>query len=111
VLVDVVAMLEVTVAIVDVVGVIAVCDHLAAVSLGVGAPVAGVHRLLGMTLVAVHVVDVVLVLDGVAPVASVVLVIDGLSVGSHLSSLPAVLSTHTSSGPMQGAARCGCSRH
>jgi hypothetical protein len=42
-----------------------------------------------MALVAVHVVDVVVVLDGLAPVARMVLVIDGLSMGRHLSSLPA----------------------
>jgi hypothetical protein len=89
VLVNVVAVLDVTVAIVDMVNVIAVGDHLAAVRLRVGARVAGVQRLLPMTLAAVHVVDVVVVPDGLAPVARMVLVIDGLSMGRHLSSLPA----------------------
>lgn len=88
-LVNVVAVLDVMVAIVDVVNVIAVGDHLAAVPFGVSALVAGVQRLLGMALLAVHVVDVVIVLDGLAAVASMVLVIGGPSVGSHLSSLPA----------------------
>ena len=94
-------MLEVPVAVVDMIHVIAVGDRLACVTLIVRARVAGVYRLLGMpapagrvswlpmTLVAVHVVDVVVVLDGLAPVARVVLVIGRFSVGSHLSSLPA----------------------
>jgi hypothetical protein len=89
VLVNVVAVLDVTVAIVDVVNVIAVGDHLAAVLLRVGARVAGVQRLLRVTLVAVHMVDVVVVPDRLAPVARMMLVIDGLSMGRHLSSLPA----------------------
>jgi len=87
---NVVAVLEVTVPVVDVVNVIAVGDHLAAVTLSVSARVAGVRCLLGMTLVAVHVVNMVVVPDGLAPVARMVFVIDGLSMGSHLSSLPAV---------------------
>jgi hypothetical protein len=57
VLVDVVAVLEVAVAIVDVVNVIAVGHHVAAVRLGVSAFVAGVQGLLGVAFVAVHVVD------------------------------------------------------
>jgi hypothetical protein len=85
-LVNVVAVLDVTVAIVDVVNVFAAGDHLAAVPLRVGARVAGVQRLLPMTLVAVHVADVP---DGPAPVARMVLGIDGLSMGRHLSFLPA----------------------
>ena len=86
---DVVAMLEVPVTVVDMIHVIAVGDRLACVTLIVRARVAGVYRLLGMVLLALHVVDVVVVLDGLAPVARVVLVIGRLSVGSHLNSLPA----------------------
>jgi hypothetical protein len=96
VLVDVVAVLDVAVAAVDVVHVIAMGDHLAAVSLSVRARVVGVHRLLAVALVAVHMVDVAVVLDDLAPVARAVLVIDRFSVGSHLSSLPAVWADDTS---------------
>jgi hypothetical protein len=86
VLVDVIAMLEVAVAVMDVVHVIAVGDRLAAVSVGVRARVAGVHRLLRVVLAAVHVIDVVVVLDRLAPVTRVMLVIDRFSVRGHLSS-------------------------
>jgi hypothetical protein len=109
VLVDVVAMLEVAVAIVDVVNVIAVGDHVAAVSLGVGAFVAGVQGLLGVALAAVHVIDMVVVPDGLAPVARMMLVIDGLSMGRHLSSLAAARSAPhrgARNGPPARAARC-----
>ncbi len=86
-LVNVLAVLNVTVAIVDVVNVVVVLDGLAAVPLRVAALVVGMQGLLGMMLVAVHVVDVVVVLDRLAPVARMVLVTDRLSVGSnHLSS-------------------------
>jgi hypothetical protein len=105
VLVNVVAMLDVTVAIVDVVNVIAVRDHLAAVPLRMGARVVSVQRLLPMALVAVHVVDVVVVLDGLAPVARMVLVIDGLSMGRHLSSLPAARGGWHVRPPHRGAQR------
>ena len=64
---NVVAMLEVPVTVVDMIHVIAVGDRLACVTLIVRARVAGVYRLLGMVLLAVHVVDVVVVLDGLAP--------------------------------------------
>ena len=87
VLVDVVAVLEVAVAIVDVVNVIAVGHHVAAVRLGVSAFVVGVQGQLGVALVAVHVVDMVAVPDGRAPVPRMMLVIGGLSMGRHLSSL------------------------
>jgi hypothetical protein len=86
VLVDVIAMLEVAVCVMDVVYMIAVGDCLAAVSFGVPARVAGVHRLLGVALVAVYVINVVVVLDGFAAVARVVLVIDWFGMESHLSS-------------------------
>jgi hypothetical protein len=86
VLVDVIAMLEVAMAVMDVVHMIAMGDRLTAVSFGVGARVAGVYRLLGVVLVAVHVIDVVVVLDRLAPVTRVVLVIDRFSVRGHLSS-------------------------
>jgi hypothetical protein len=92
VLVDVVAVLEVAVAIVDVVNVIAVGHHVAAVRLGVSAFVAGVQGLLGVALAAVHVVDMVAVPDGRAPVPRMMLVIGGLSMGRHLSSLAATRS-------------------
>ena len=62
-LVDVVAVLDVTVALVHVINMIAVGDHLAAVALSVGPLVAGVQCLLAMALVAVHVVDMVRVRD------------------------------------------------
>lgn len=81
-------MLEVPVAVVDMIHVIAVGDSLAPVTLRVRARVADVDRLLGMVLAAVHVVDMVVVLDGLAPVLGVVLVIGRFIVGSHLSSLP-----------------------
>jgi hypothetical protein len=103
-------MLEVAVAIVDVVNVIAVGDHVAAVSLGVSAFVAGVQGLLGVALVAVHVVDMVVVPDGLAPVPRVMLVIDGLSMGRHLSSLAAARSASLRGAkrPPAWAARCRC---
>jgi hypothetical protein len=63
VLVDVVAVLVVPVTVVDVVFVVTVLHGLAAVTVRVGALVVGVGRLLGMTLVAVHVVEMVVVLD------------------------------------------------
>jgi len=89
VLVDVVVMLEVAVAVVNVIHVITMGDRLAAVSLGVRACVVGVYYLFGMVLLAVHVVNVVAMLDGLASVAMVMLVIGRLGVGSHLSSFPA----------------------
>jgi hypothetical protein len=88
VLVDVIAMLEVPVPVVDVVHMIVMGDCLAAVSFGVRARVPGVHRLLGVLFLAVHVVDVVVVLDGFAPVPGVVLVINRFGMGRHLSSQP-----------------------
>lgn len=69
-------MLEVAVAVMDVVHMIAMGDRLTAVCIGVRARVAGVHRLLGVALVAVHVIDMVVMLDRLAPVTWVVLVID-----------------------------------
>jgi hypothetical protein len=89
VLVDVVVMLEVAVAVVNVIHVITMGDRLAAVCLGVRACVIGVYCLFGMVLLAVHVVDVVVMLDGLASVALVMLVIGRVGVGSHLSSFPA----------------------
>jgi hypothetical protein len=86
VLVDVIAMLKVAVAVMDVVHMLAMGHRLTAVSFGVRARVAGVHRLLGVVLVAVYVIDMVVVLDRLAPVTRVVLVIDRFSVRSHLSS-------------------------
>jgi hypothetical protein len=83
---DMVAMLEVAVPVMHVVDMIAMSDRLAAVSLGVHARVTGVHRLLGMVFTAMYVIDVVVVLDGLAPVARVMLVIDRFGVGGHLSS-------------------------
>ncbi|MCW2807095.1 MAG: hypothetical protein JWQ93_1050 [Marmoricola sp.] len=62
-LVDVVAVLVVPVTVVDMVFVVTVLHGLAAVTVRVGAPVVGVGLLLGMTLVAVHVVEMVVVLD------------------------------------------------
>lgn len=79
-------MLEVAVAIVDMVHVVAVGDRLAAVSLGVRCAVAGVHRLLAVVLTAVHVIDMIAVPHGLAPVTRKVLVVGGFCVGSHLSS-------------------------
>jgi len=110
VLVNVVAVLEVAVAIVEVVNMIAVGDHIAAVPLSVSAFVAGVQGLLGVALVAVHVVHVVLVRDGLAPVARMVLVIGGLSMGCHLSSLAVASSALSLSGgtaPGPGCQRRG----
>lgn len=92
-LVDVGVMLEVAVAVVNVIHVITMGDRLAAVSLGVRACVVGVYYQFGMVLLAVHVVNVVAMLDGLASVAMVMLVIGRLGVGSHLSSLPASCQT------------------
>jgi hypothetical protein len=86
VLVDVIAMLKVAVAVMDVVYVLAMGHRLTAVSFGVRAGVAGVHRLLGVVLAAVYVIDMVVVLDRPATVTRVVLVIDRFSVRGHLSS-------------------------
>ena len=69
VFVDVVAVLVVPVTIVDMVVVITVLHGLAAVTVRVGAFVAGVGLLLGMTLVAVYVVEMVVVLDRFATVS------------------------------------------
>jgi hypothetical protein len=69
VFVDVVAMLVVPVTIMDMVLVITVLDDLAAVPVRVSALVVGVCRLLGMTLVAVQVVEMIVVFDGFAPVS------------------------------------------
>lgn len=90
VLVDVIAMLEVAVAVavMDVVHMIAMGGRLTAVSFGVRARVTGVHRLLGVVLLAVQVIDVVVVLDRLAPVTRMVLVIDRFSVRGHLTSSP-----------------------
>jgi hypothetical protein len=86
VLVDVIAMLKVAVAVVDVVHMLAVGHRLTAVSFGVRARVADVHRLLGVVLVAVYVIDMVIMLDRLAPVTRVVLVIDRFSVRGHRTS-------------------------
>jgi hypothetical protein len=86
VLVDVIAMLKVAVAVMDVVHMLAMGHRLAAVSFGVRARVAGVHHLLGVALVAVYVIYMIVVLDRLAPVTRVVLVIDRFSVRGHLSS-------------------------
>ena len=67
--VDVVAVLVVPVTIVDMVLVITVLHGLAAVTLRVDAFVVGVGLLLGMTLVAVYVVEMVVVLDRFATVS------------------------------------------
>ena len=67
-LVDVVAMLVVTVSVVQMVDVVAVRDGLAPVALGVRPRVIGVDRLLRMALVAVKVVDVTLVRNSLATI-------------------------------------------
>jgi hypothetical protein len=86
VLVDVIVMLKVAVTVMDMVHMLAMGHRLTAVSFGMRARVAGVHRLLWVVLVAVHVIDMVVVLDRLAPVTRVVLVIDRFSVRGHLSS-------------------------
>ncbi len=85
-LVDVIVVLEVAVAVVDVVHVIAMVDRRAAVSLGMRARVAVMDRLLRVVLAGVHVIDMVAVRDGLAPVPGVVLVIGGLGMRRHLGS-------------------------
>jgi hypothetical protein len=107
VLVDVIAMLEVPVAVMDVVHMIAMGDCLAAVSFGVRARVPGMHRLLGVLFVAVHVIDVVVVLDGFAPVPRVVLVINRFGMGRHLSSQPPSKADDTSVRSYASAAGSG----
>lgn len=66
--VDVVSVLVVPVTIVKMVDVITVLHGFAAITRRVGALVVGVDRLLWMTLVAVHVIKVVFVLDRLAAV-------------------------------------------
>jgi hypothetical protein len=108
VLVDVIAMLKVAVAVMDVVHMIAMGDRLTAVSFGVRARVTDVHRLLGVVLVAVHVIDVVVVLDRLAPVTRVVLVIDRFSVRGHLSSSSRRVTDDTSVRRIGGAPQGRC---
>ena len=79
-LVNVVAVLEVTVAVVQVVDVAVVLDRLTAVPFGVGASVLGVNLHLRVLLVAVDVVDVAVVLDRLATVLRQVLVVLRLNV-------------------------------
>lgn len=68
VFVDVVSVLVMPVTVVKMVDVITVLHGFAAITTGVGALVVGVDRLLWMTLVAVHVIEVVFVLDRLAAV-------------------------------------------
>jgi len=87
VLVDVIAVLEVAVAVVDVIHMIAMGYGLAAVLVRVRARMGVVHRLLAMVLAGVHMVHMVVVPDDLTAVARVVLVIGRFGVGSsHLSS-------------------------
>ncbi len=86
-LVDVIAVLEVAVAVVNVIHMVAMGYRLAAVSVRVRARVAVVHRPLAMVLAVVHMVHMVVVLDGLAAIVRVVVVIGRFGVGSsHLSS-------------------------
>jgi hypothetical protein len=80
VLVDVVAVLVVPVAVVQVVLVIAVLDGFATVTGAVRPVVGRVDLRLGVTLVPVHVIAVVTVLDRFAPVVRQVFVIRDLGV-------------------------------
>jgi hypothetical protein len=80
VFVDVIAVLEMPVAVVHVVFVVAMLDYLATVSGAVGHVVACVDLRLGVALVAVQMVEVVLVLDRVAPIARQVFVVRCLDV-------------------------------
>jgi hypothetical protein len=80
VFVDVVAVLVVPVTIMDVVLMITVLHDLAAVTVRVGAFVVGVCRLFSMTLIAMHVVKMVAVLDGFATVSDQVFVVRCLRV-------------------------------
>ncbi len=87
VLVDVIAVLEVAVAVVNVIHMVAMGHGLAAVSGCVRARVPVVHRPLAMVLAVVHMVHMVVVLDGLAAVVRVVVVIGRFGMGSsHLSS-------------------------
>jgi uncharacterized membrane protein required for colicin V production len=86
VFVDVVAVLVVAVAVVEVIYVVFVLDCLAAVVVGVGAGVLGVHLGFLVLLAAVEMVHVVLVLNGVAPVAGQVLVVQFVRVRVHHNS-------------------------
>ena len=86
-LVDVIAVLEVAVAVVDVIHMIAMGYGLAAVLVRVRARMGVVHRLLAMVLAGVHMVHMVVVPDDLTAVARVVLVTGRFGVGSsHLSS-------------------------
>lgn len=75
-LVYVVAVLEVSVAVVDMVDVVAVLNRLTPVVLGVRRAVIGVDLRLGVPLAVVDMVEVVAVLDGLVAVAREVLVVD-----------------------------------
>jgi hypothetical protein len=86
VLVDVVAVLVVAVPVVQVIHVVAVLDSLATVALGVGAVVASMYGLFGVTLGAMDVVEVVAVLDGLAAIAGEMLVVGRDRVFGHHSS-------------------------
>lgn len=79
-LVDVIPVLEVPVAVVDVVDMVAVLDRLAPVVVGVGRTVIGVDLGLRMTFAVVDVVDVVAVYDRLVAVSREVLVIAGFVV-------------------------------
>lgn len=82
-LIDVVAVLVVTMAVVHMVDVVAVRDGLAPVALGMGPRVIGVDRLLRMALVAMNVVDVILVRNCLATITGQVLMVDGFGVSRH----------------------------
>jgi hypothetical protein len=86
VLVDVVAVLEMPVTLVQVVDVVFVLDGLAAVPVGVRLPVGWVHLAFRVPLALVDMVDVVLVGHGLASVARQVLVVQLLGVRTHGSS-------------------------
>lgn len=84
-LVDVVPVLDVPVAVVQMVDMVPVLDGLAAVTLGVRARVVSVDRDLDVVLATVDMVHMVLVLHGLAAVTGVVLVVSRLKMGHDVS--------------------------
>lgn len=78
--VHVVAVLEVTVAIVNVIDMVTVFNGLAAVAFGVGRTVIGVNRRLGVSFPLMDVIDVVTVGDHLMAISRQMLVIVGFGV-------------------------------
>ena len=79
-LVDVVAVLEVAVTVVDVVHVIVMLHDLAPIAVGVGALVVGMNIALSVVFTVVDMIDVIIVLYGLATVLRQMFVVCGFNV-------------------------------